>query len=199
MPRLTFWYEFASTYSYPAEMQIEDKAAAVKVDIVWRPFLLGPIFKAQGWQTSPFNIYTAKGAYMWRDMARICADLDLPFQRPDPFPQNGLMAARLATVGMGQGWGAAFSKAVYGAEFGDGRQIDDLGFLAKLVASSGGKPEEAIEMAQADAIKNALKKTTAEAVDLGLFGAPTFVTEDQEIFWGNDRLDQALGWVTRTS
>ena len=79
----------------------------------FRPFLLGPIFKAQGWDTSPFNLYEAKGRYMWRDMERLAADLDLPFRRPDPFPQNSLLPARVALVGLAQGWGEDFSVAVY--------------------------------------------------------------------------------------
>ena len=121
---LDFWFDFASTYSYPAAMRIGPLAAAgVKVRL--RPFLLGPIFKAQGWDTSPFNLYPAKGRNMWRDLERLCADLALPFRRPDPFPQSSLLAARVALVGLGQAWGEDFCLAVYRAEFGEGRRIDD--------------------------------------------------------------------------
>ena len=76
---LDFWFEFASTYSYPAAMRIADAAAARGVTVRWRPFLLGPIFKAQGWDNSPFNLYPAKGRYMWRDLERVCDALALPF------------------------------------------------------------------------------------------------------------------------
>ena len=69
--KVEFWYEFASTYSYPAAMRVEQTAKEAGVGLVWRPFLLGPIFGSQGWNDSPFNIYPAKGRYMWRDMARI--------------------------------------------------------------------------------------------------------------------------------
>src|SRR5712664_252380 len=93
---LDFWFDFASTYSYPAAMLIGALADESAVQIRFRPFLLGPIFKAQGWTTSPFNLYPAKGHYMWRDLERLCADLSLPFRRPEPFPQNSLLAARLA-------------------------------------------------------------------------------------------------------
>ncbi len=75
MPTLDFWFDFASTYSYPAAMRIGPLAAAAGVSLRWRPFLLGPIFKDQGWETSPFNLYPAKGRYMWRDLERICAVL----------------------------------------------------------------------------------------------------------------------------
>ena len=96
MPIVDFWFDFASSYSYPAAMRADALAAKSGVAIRYRPFLLGPIFKAQGWDTSPFNIYEAKGRYMWRDLERLCADLGIPFQRPSPFPQNSLLAARVA-------------------------------------------------------------------------------------------------------
>src|SRR5262245_51053650 len=72
MPMLDFWFDFASTYSYPAATRISPLAAIAGVTIRFRPFLLGPIFKAQGWETSPFNLYPAKGRYMWRDLERLC-------------------------------------------------------------------------------------------------------------------------------
>lgn len=195
--RLTFWYEFASTYSYPAAMRIDTLASAKKVEIVWRPFLLGPVFKAQGWSTSPFNLYPVKGAYMWHDVARICADLGLPFHQPDPFPQNGLLAARLATLGLTQGWGEAFSKSVYHAEFGEGRSISDWPLLSSLVTAAGGDPALAQQAAVSETNKSILKQATVEAMARGIFGAPSFVTDDGELFWGNDRLEQALDWALR--
>src|SRR3954462_15973400 len=101
---LDFWLEFASTYSYPAAMRIAPLAKARGVSVRWRPFLLGPRFKSQGWDNSPFNLYPAKGRYMWRDLNRICGALGLPLARPPRFPQNGLLAARVAVVALQQGW-----------------------------------------------------------------------------------------------
>ena len=89
---MQFWFEFASTYSYPAAMRIAHKAARRGVAIEWKPFLLGPIFAAQGWDDSPFNLYPAKGRYMWRDLERICEAQGLPFHRPSQFPRSGLLA-----------------------------------------------------------------------------------------------------------
>src|SRR5271170_482556 len=118
-PALDFWFDFASTYSYPSAMRIGALAAEAGVRVNFRPFLLGPIFKAQGWTTSPFNLYSDKGRHMWRDLERICADLGLPFHRPDPFPQNSLLAARVALVGLRESWGEAFCLAVFRAQFGE--------------------------------------------------------------------------------
>ena len=95
---LEFWFEFASTYSYPAAMRVEAEAHARGIEVAWRPFLLGPIFAQQGWQDSPFNLYPAKGAYMWRDLERICESLGLPMRHPSVFPRNGLHAARVAAA-----------------------------------------------------------------------------------------------------
>src|SRR5262245_24506012 len=76
---LEFWFEFASTYSYLAAERIEPLASKAGVRLAWRPFLLGPIFRAQGWNDSPFNVYPLKGRYMWRDMERLCDAYELPF------------------------------------------------------------------------------------------------------------------------
>ncbi len=69
-PVLDFWYEFASPYSCLSALRIEKLAEDAGVTLRWRPFLLGPIFAAQGWNTSPFALYPSKGRYMWRDTAR---------------------------------------------------------------------------------------------------------------------------------
>src|SRR5262245_23836873 len=133
-PRLEFWYEFASTYSYVAAMRIERLAAAAGVTVEWKPFLLGPIFSAQGWSTSPFNIYPNKGRYMVRDLERQAVALGTPFRMPTPFPANRLQAARLALIGAEQGWIIPFSKAVYLAEFGEGADISNRDVLAGILA-----------------------------------------------------------------
>src|SRR5262249_34448086 len=92
-----FWYEFGSTYSYPPAMRIDHLAAKAGVEVRWRPFLLGPILQTLGWNDSPFNIFAAKGRYMWRDRAGACQAEGLPLRLPPvKFPQNGLKAARIA-------------------------------------------------------------------------------------------------------
>ena len=88
MASAEFWYEFASTYSYPAALRVAALADQRGVSLIWRPFLLGPIFMAQGWRDSPFNIYPVKGRYMWRDLARICAREGLPLRQPSAFPRG---------------------------------------------------------------------------------------------------------------
>jgi 2-hydroxychromene-2-carboxylate isomerase len=192
MPRLTFWYEFASTYSYLAAMRADETAAAAGVEIVWQPFLLGPIFKVQGWNTSPFNLYAPKRRYMVRDIERTAAARGLHFKLPDPFPANGLKAARIATLGMEEGWVATFSKAVFDAEFAREADIADEGLLRDILDSLALDTGRIMERAGQPDIKDALRAATARALDIGIFGAPTFVSEDGDIFWGDDRLEAAL-------
>src|SRR5262249_28326757 len=175
-PALDFWFDFASTYSYLAAMRIGPLAEQAGVHVRFRPFLLGPIFKAQGWTTSPFNLYPAKGSHMWRDLERQCAELALPFRRPDPFPQNSLLVARVALVGLDQKWGEAFCRALFRAEFADGRRIDDAATVGDILAGLEIDPEGALAAAQSDAIKTRLRAQTEEALRLGLFRAPRFPT-----------------------
>ncbi len=194
-----FWFDFASTYSYPAAIRIGDAADRAGVAVRFRPFLLGPIFKAQGWDTSPFSIYEAKGRYMWRDLERLCADLELPLRRPEPFPQNGLLAARIVLAGLATGaiWPEEFCVAVFRAQFGEGRRIDDPSTLSAILTVFGVDAATALAAAQAEDNKARLRMQTEEAQRLGIFGAPTFITPDGELFWGNDRLDAALAWAKK--
>lgn len=194
-PVVDFWYEFASTYSYLSAMRIEAMAEEANVDIRWRPFLLGPIFADQGWKTTPFNLYPAKGRYMWRDMVREADALGLPLKKPEPFPQNSLVATRIALSGVEAGWAPAFSKALYMAQFGEGRTISDTSVLTSILSGLGLNPDHVMREAQAEPNKTRLKAVTEEAKSKGIFGAPFFMTEDGEPFWGNDRLHQVFAWA----
>jgi 2-hydroxychromene-2-carboxylate isomerase len=195
MPTLDFWFDFASTYSYPAARRIGPLAAEAGVTVHYRPFLLGPIFRAQGWDSSPFNVYEAKGRHMWRDLERLCADLALLFRRPEPFPQSSLLAARVALVGLDENWGEAFCRAVFHAAFAEGRRIDDAAVIGGMLESLTPDPQAVLDAARLDTNKQRLRQQTGEAQRLGIFGAPTFVTSDGELFWGNDRLERALRWA----
>ncbi len=194
---LDFWLDYASTYSYVAAERIGAIAEAAGVTVRWRPFLLGPIFQAQGWNSSPFNIYPEKGRYMWRDMERICGDLKIPLTRPEPFPQNSILAARVALIGFADGWGEDFSRAVYRAEFGEGRNIGEPAVMADILGALRQDAKAVLEQAQSAENKLKLRGETEQAQRLGIFGAPSFVTKDGELFWGNDQLEAALAWAKK--
>lgn len=195
MPKLEFWYDFASTYSYLSAMRIEVVAGTAGVEIAYRPFLLGPIFKAQGLTTSPFVLNPAKGRYMARDIARIATARGLAFHVPEPFPAHSLAAARIGLVAEEDGWIGAFTQAVFAAEFGERADISAHETLERIVAGLGEDPAQIMARANSDEIKSALRRRTEAAAEKGIFGAPTFIAEDGELFWGDDRLDAALAWA----
>lgn len=196
-PTLDFWFEFASTYSYPAAMRISPLAEAAGVAVRWRPFMLGPIFKEQGWTTSPFNLFPAKGRNMWRDLERTCGTIGLPFVRPTTFPQNTLLAARVALVGLAEAWGEDYCRAIYRAEFAEGRTVEETETIAGVLTGLGLDAGAVLDRAQSNENRSQLRAHTEEAQRLGIFGSPSFVTDDGELFWGNDRLEAALNWARR--
>jgi 2-hydroxychromene-2-carboxylate isomerase len=193
---LEFWFEFASTYSYPAAMRIETLAVRAGVALAWRPFLLGPIFQAQGWSDSPFNLYPAKGRYMWRDLERLCEKHGLPYARPTIFPQRSVLAARLALAAIDEPWLPALVRGIYVANFAEGADIAAAETLAGVLVRLDQEPEKWLDLAQAQPAKDALRANTDRAQALGIFGAPTFVARG-EVFWGGDRLEDALAWQLR--
>lgn len=191
-----FWFEFASTYSYLAAMQIEERAARVGVTVRWKPFLLGPIFHSQGWDDSPFNLYKAKGDYMWRDLERMCATLELDFEKPSVFPRNGLMAARVACCNAESVWLPAFVRSIYQANFAHDWDVSDPAIVADCLVQVGADSEFVLADAQTPQAKVSLREQTMLAGELGLFGAPSFVV-GKELFWGSDRIDDALDWALK--
>ena len=192
---LDFWFEFASSYSYLSVMRIEPLARAAGVTVNWRPFLLGPVFLSLGWNDSPFNIYPPKGRYMWRDLARLAARYGLPFQVPSRFPRNGLLAARVALVGADEPWIGDFARAAMSANFADDLDIADPAVIHRLLAGLGLPADAVLAAANSADSKLALRRQTERATELGMFGAPSFIAPDGELFWGNDRLEQALEWA----
>lgn len=188
---IEFFVDFASTYSYLSVMRIGSLATAAGVSVRWRPFLLGPIFRELGWSTSPFLLQAAKGAYMWRDMERQCSKYGLAWRRPSEFPRNSLLAARVAIAGEGQPWIAAFIRRTMTANFVEDRDIGSPEVIAGLLREVGAAPNELLAAAASEPVKAGLRTQTDKARQRGIFGAPTFVV-GAELYWGNDRLEDAL-------
>lgn len=192
--KIDFWFEFGSTYSYPAAMRVEALAAEEGISINWRPFLLGAIFREEGLTDSPFNLYPAKGRYMWRDLERTCMALGIPLRRPSEFPRNGLLAARVACRYADAPWLPGFVRSVYTANFAEDRDIADPAVIGACISSVGESAGQILQQAQTPESKAKLREQTDEAMHIGIFGAPTLVAAG-ELFWGNDRLEEALQWA----
>ncbi len=191
-----FWFDFASTYSYLSVYRIENLAQQSGIDIDWKPFLLGPFFNSQGWDTSPFNIYKAKGDYMWRDIERNCEKFGIPFTKPSEFPRNGLLAARVVIACDSENWVTEFTRLVFRANFADDKNISDKEVITSILKSLDLDAHTILQQATARENKDKLRERTQFATEKGIFGAPTFVIGD-EIFWGNDRLEDALSWYEK--
>jgi 2-hydroxychromene-2-carboxylate isomerase len=186
MKRVEFFYDYTSTYSYIAHREIERIAAATGAELVYRPMVLGFVFKETG-NSMPAAV-PAKGAYMMRDVARWARRYDLPFQVPSVFPVNSIRALRGAIAALEDGVFVAYQHAVMKAYWGDGKDIGDREVLTAVAKGAGLDGEALIARTDDPAVKDRLKTNTDEAVRRGIFGAPTcFVGE--EMFWGNDRLD----------
>ena len=192
---IEFWYEFASPYSYVAAGRIEGLAEEKRLAIDWRPFLLGPIFKTRAHDPSAFqNPSPAQRRYRWRDVQRLCAAAGLPLRLPSTYPRNGLLAARVALIAIDEGWGTAFTRAAFHANFAEDRDIAAPEVIGALVAALGHDAVAVLERAAGPANKERLKAAGEAAIRRGIFGAPSFLAGD-ELFWGNDRLEQAIAWA----
>jgi 2-hydroxychromene-2-carboxylate isomerase len=194
-PEIELWFDFGSNYSYLSVMRIEALAAAHGVRIGWRPFLLGPVFRNLGFDNSPFVLQKEKGAYVWKDMERQCRKYDLALRRPSSFPRAALLAMRVALLGADRDWIAAYCRRIMQLNFAEDRDIGSAQVVSEALDELGLPAQQIIADAQSDANKLRLREQTEAAVAKGIFGAPTFFVGD-EMFWGNDRLDDALAYCT---
>ena len=197
LPEIEFWFEFASTYSYLSVMRIEKEANRRGVHVRWRPFLLGPIFKSLGMETSPFLLQETKGAYMWQDMARQCKKYGLAWVQPSTFPRSGLLPARIALERSEEAWIGAFCRRVMERNFVSDQDIGAAESIAAILVELDLPAAHILAAATGETTKARLRAQTEEARTRGVFGAPTFFVGD-EMFWGNDRLDDALALASST-
>ena len=194
---LQFWFELASMYSYVAALRIERECAAALVPLSWKPFLLGPIFTEQlGLRDSPFNAQPVRGRYMWRDLERLCEKHGLPWRRPSVFPRNSVLAARVACAGATEPWLPAFVRAAFEASFAHDRDVADAEVLREILAGLKLDPAPILERAGSQEVRAMLRANTSEAMRLGIFGAPDFEVGG-ELFFGQDRLGDAIAWSGR--
>ena len=185
MKRIEFFYDYASTYSYLAHREIERVAAAHDAELVFRPMVLGFVFKASG-NSMPAAV-AAKAAYMVHDVRRWARHYDLPFKMPSVFPVNTIRALRAAVAALEDGVFARYHHAVMEGYWAHDRDIGDAETLAKIASDVGLDGERLVARAEDPTVKAGLKANTDDAIARGVFGAPTFFVGDK-MFWGNDRL-----------
>jgi 2-hydroxychromene-2-carboxylate isomerase len=188
---IEFWFEFGSIYSYLSVMRIEPLAAKHGTQVSWQPFLLGPIFQSFGWNSSPFVLQKEKGEYVWQDIARQCEKYGIPWNKPSQFPRLGVLPLRIMLVGAGQSWVGEFAKRVMLLNFYLDREINSADAIGGILAELGQSSADVLARAQSDPIRKRLREQTDTAKQRKIFGAPTFFVGG-EMFWGNDRLEDAL-------
>ncbi|WP_343650337.1 2-hydroxychromene-2-carboxylate isomerase [Herbaspirillum sp.] len=191
LPTIEYWFDFGSNYSYLSTLRIEQAARHAGVGVQWRPFLLGPVFRELGWNTSPFVLQKEKGDYTWQDMARQCRKYGLPWTRPSRFPRTAVLATRVALAWAEAAWVGGFCRLMMHLNFVEDRDIDSAETVSEVLAAMDLPVADILVRAQSGENRMRLREQTASARALGIFGAPTFFV-GSEMFWGNDRLEDAL-------
>jgi 2-hydroxychromene-2-carboxylate isomerase len=188
---MELWFDLASNYSYLTLMRIDALAEEAGVKVRWEPFLLGPIFESFGWNSSPFVLQKKKGAYVWKDMERQAAKYGLPWRKPARFPQNTVLPVRVALLGRDEPWMHPFCRAMARANFAEDRDISAVETVGEVLESLSLPAAAILARVQSPEEKPKLRAQVERARALGIFGAPTLFV-DGEMYWGNDRLEDAL-------
>ena len=189
---IQFWFSIGSTYSYLTVSRLHEIEDQTGVSFDWRPFSIRAIMREQN--NSPFATKPVKAAYMWRDIERRAALYGLPVKVPAPYPIRELdLANRVAIVGSHEGWCAEYVRATYRRWFVDGAEAGSEPNLSQSISEAGQEPSRVIAAANSATIGAAYDAATDEARRLNIFGVPSFVTRG-EVFWGDDRLDDAIAW-----
>lgn len=188
-PVLEVYWDFSSPFAYLGVSQAEKLAERTGAKLVWRPMLLGGLFKSIGQVDFPMATFSAaKQAYYAKDLRRWADHWQIPFKWPSRFPMNTVKALRCYLAIDDEAKREAFRKNVFHAFWAEDRDISDDAVLRELLGTAGVADADAILTKTQDAaIKNALIDATKKAADAGVFGAPTWVVNGQELFWGQDR------------
>lgn len=190
---IDFWFSTGSTYTYLTVSRLEKFAADTGVPINWRPFSVRTIMREQN--NTPFATKPVKMAYMWRDIERRAGMYGLEVKVPAPYPLKEFdLANRLSLLGLQEGWGKPYIVASYRRWFVDGQEPAVDPNLSASLREVGQDSAAAVERARSDRIGQAYEAATDEARKLGVFGSPTFAVRG-EVFWGDDRLDDAVSWL----
>jgi 2-hydroxychromene-2-carboxylate isomerase len=192
---IDFYFDFSSPYSYIASEEIEAIAERHGRALNWRPLLLGVVFKSAG-GTPLTEGYGPKARYVVRDFARSAAHVGVPYRHPSVFP-IGAVAATRAVLWLRRELPAQvgpFIHAVYRAFFVADRNVSEAPVVMSIAQELGIDPARLAAGVQEEAIKLGLRAEVEQAIERGVFGAPTIVV-DGEMFWGHDRLAQVERWI----
>lgn len=192
---MDFWFSIGSTYSYLSVMRLAGVAAQTGIAFNWQPFNVRAIMREM--DNIPFANKPVKAAYMWRDVERRSALYGLRPRLPAPYPLKELeLANRVAVVAKAEGWLEDYVVTTYRRWFEHGELAGSEPNLSQSIVASGQSAVRVIDAANGPDAHAALEAATSLARELGIFGSPTFVV-GRELFWGDDRLDDAITWHRR--
>lgn len=200
MKEVAFYFDFSSPFAYLASTQIEALAARKGAKVVYRPFLLGGLFKSIGTPNVPlFAMPEAKRKLVTLDLFRWADFWGVPFQYATRFPMNTVKPLRMA-LATPETHVAPLVAAVYRAYWVEDRDIASDEVLSDVASSVGLDGASLVAKTAEEPLKQRLKEATEEAERRGVCGAPSFLVGDL-LFWGQDRLlfvEKALdGWRPR--
>ena len=190
---LDYFFDLSSSYSYVGTMRIEALCRDAGVELRWKPFLLGGVFKSIENATPMFQI-PKRVDYAWRDLQRLCGKYGLPFTRPTPFPQRSILANRAIIAGLDQPWCADFIRGLFRAQFAEGKDVALPATLEGVLQGLKVDPAPVLAAAESEPVKRTLRDFTDQAIAIGIFGAPNAVV-GSELFFGQDRLDDAVAYA----
>lgn len=190
---LDFFFSIASTYTYLAVNRAQDVADREGVKLNCRPFNVRAIMVEQN--NRPFVGKPVKMKYMWRDLERRAQRHGIPFKSIPPYPIDPQMLAnRVAFVASQEGWCPEFAREAYRAWFLDGKLVGEVESIEGVLSRIGKDGKAVIARADADELRAQFDAETERVKAIGIFGSPTFAYGD-EIFWGDDRLEDAIDWA----
>ena len=192
MESIDFFYDIGSPYSYLCATQIDGVARKHGADVRWRPMLLGAVFKATG-NEMPARV-PAKAKWMLSDLSLWARSYGVPFAFPASFPPNTVKAMRACVFAAERGKVRELSLALFEGYWAHGVDPSSEEGIRKGAGLAGIDAAEVLAAVETQAVKDALRKSTDEAIARGVFGAPAMFVGEQ-MFWGNDRLqllDQVL-------
>jgi 2-hydroxychromene-2-carboxylate isomerase len=191
---IDFYFDFSSPYGYLASTRIEALAAKHGRSVVWRPHLLGAVFKINGQQ--PLASIPLKGVYTAHDLARSARLLKVPFRLPTKFPVGATAPSRAFywVSDRDPVLAKRLAQALYHAYFAEDRDISSPEVTAHIAAKTGVDRAALTQALKDPAVKERLRTEVDAAIERGVFGSP-YIVVDGEPFWGADRLDQVDKWL----
>ncbi len=195
---IEFFFDFSSPYGYLAAESIEEIGNANQREVVWKPYLMGALFKK--FNLTPLVNSPLKGSYAKRDIKRTADYLGIPFTIPEPFPVNSVSACRpyYSIVDDNPQIARKFALRIMRNYFQLNINLSDSENILKAASEEGLDVRVLSAKIENDTTKERLRFEVDKAIERGVFGSPIFIVEN-EMFWGTDRLDQLTKWIVSGS